>query len=142
VSFTKANNATAKEIAIEVRHPWHKEDVFVFHFPKRQPKPAAESEARFLGLGEEAREDEHRLAIIEAVSEMVTAVEGFDDFPQDSRPLPERFREYFDDPEQLELEQLVVSAWRAYRASAIPGAYLKSPVRDGAGSNRVPPATA
>ncbi len=141
MGFTKQKNEPS--IRIEVRHNWHPAAVFAFTFPKRMPKLAADSEARFLGLTEAAREDEHRQAIIEVVSEMVTQVEGFDDFPADevmpenlvARSLAERFRAYFDDPSQAELEQIVVGAWRAYRASAMPSAYPKSFQADGAGDS-------
>lgn len=42
------------------------------------------------------------------------------------KPLQARMREYFDDQSQPELESIIVSAWRAYRAAAMPAAYLKS----------------
>ena len=43
------------------------------------------------------------------------------------RPLAERMRVYFDDPEQPELEAIIVQAWKEYKAAAVPAAYVKSP---------------
>lgn len=131
--FSKATNEP--DIRIEVKHSWHPGVVFAFTFPKRLTQLAADAEARFLGLKEDAREDEHRLALIQTVAEMVTKEpEGFDDFPIDEklppggapRSLSVRFRDYFDEPSQVELEQILIGAWRAYRASSVPSAYMKS----------------
>lgn len=145
MAFSKATYEP--EIRIEVRHAWHPDSVFAFYFPKRLPQVAADAEARFLGLEEAARADEHRRALIEAVAEMLTREpEGFDDFPLDTnlphsqqpRSLSIRVRDYFDDPLQIELEQILVAAWRAYRATSVPNAYPKSlqdsSARDGTAS--------
>lgn len=55
--------------------------------------------------------------------------------------LSARFREYFDDPARPELEALVASAWRAYRAASLPAAYLKSREGNGAASRLSPQGT-
>lgn len=47
-------------------------------------------------------------------------------------PLAKRMRDYFDDTTQPELEFLLAGAWRAYKAAAIPAAYIKSPEDSGA----------
>jgi hypothetical protein len=118
------------EIEIVVHHPYYPESPFTFTFPKRLPQSAVAAETCFLGLKEDALADEHRRALIETVAEMVTtAPQGFDDFPNEDAPtgsLAARFIAYFDDPSQIELEQILVSAWRAYRAAGIPTAYSKS----------------
>ena len=133
MGFTKASNEP--EVRIEVHHNWHPGAVFAFTFPKRLPPAATLAESRFLALKEDARPDEHRLALIETVAQMVVREpEGFDDFPGSSQavsslrdvPLLERFVTYFDDPEQPELEQVIIAAWRAYRATSVPSAYMKS----------------
>jgi hypothetical protein len=145
VGFTKKENPP--EISIEVRHPWHPGSVFIFHFPKKLHQLALDAEQRFLGLTDDARPDEHRKAIIDTIAEMVIREpEGFDDFPDvnhvvkpgdGKRPLAPRMREYFDDDSQPELETIIVSAWRAYRAAAVPTAYVKSLQSDGEGAGHV-----
>ncbi|MGI8997542.1 MAG: hypothetical protein ACR2GW_12830 [Pyrinomonadaceae bacterium] len=123
------------EIAINVTHPWHPGETFTFHFPKALPQAALDAERQFLGLPDAAREGAHRQALIGVVAEMLLrAPEGFADFPTDdvmpenlvARPLPQRVREYFDDPGKPELEAIIAGAWRAYKAAAQPSAYLKS----------------
>lgn len=47
-------------------------------------------------------------------------------------PLAKRMCDYFDDPAQPELEQIIVSVWRGYKAAAIPAAYLFRPADSGA----------
>lgn len=135
MGFSKVKNS--KEVSIAVSHAWHPGAKFVFHFPKTLPQSAVEAEKTFLGLKEDERAEAHREALINAVGEMVTrAPEGFDDFPETvtlgpgsagvSSKLSHRVCFYFDDPEQPELEAIIVSAWRAYRAASLPSAYLKS----------------
>ncbi|MGB7925585.1 MAG: hypothetical protein WCF57_20270 [Pyrinomonadaceae bacterium] len=125
MGFSKKSRSP--EIEIQVNHAWYPGQPFTFYLPKKMPKSALDAESRFLGLKEDARVDEHRLALIETVSELVTREpEGFSDFLKDERPLAERFREYFDSPDDPELESILISVWRAYRASQVPNAYLKS----------------
>jgi hypothetical protein len=135
MGFTKSTSQ--KEIAIKLTHPWYPGAEFTFHFPKRLPESALNAEKQFLGLKDDEREEQYRKGIINVVAEMVVREpEGFDDFTADtSRPLAERMRDYFDDPEQPELEAILVSAWRAYRAAAMPSAYLKSPESGSAKGN-------
>ena len=126
MAFSKKNNST--EVAIEVTHKWYPDTQFVFHFPKRLPQAAAEAEARFVGMKDGERGDEYRRNLIEVVAQMLLREpEGFDDFPaEESRPLSERARSYFDDESQPELEVILAGAWRAYKVAAIPAAYIKS----------------
>lgn len=149
MGFTKTDYAP--EIAIEVRHQWHPDVTFTFHFPKVLPQAAVEAEREFLGLSDAEREAESRHALINIIAQMlVREPEGFDDFPSSSalptslvaRSLPERVRTYFNDTEKPELEAILVSVWRAYRAAAISSAYLKSIQNNGARSRGVPRATA
>lgn len=135
MAFSKQGNS--KEVSVEVTHRWHPGALFVFHFPKRLPQSALDAEKSFLGLKDDERAEAHRAALVNTVAEMVTREpEGFDDFPETvcvgpgtaavSKNVADRVRVYFDDPEQPELEAIIVSAWRAYRAAAIPAAYTKS----------------
>ncbi len=130
MGFIKSTNEP--DITIVVTHPWHEGDVYSFTFPKRLPQAAVDAEKRFLGLKDEARPDESRRALIETLAEMVTREpEGFDDFPSSAtevdapmgESLARRFVEYFDDYSQPEFESILVSVWRAYRASAVPDAF-------------------
>lgn len=132
------------EITIEVSHPWYPGSVFGFTFPKQLPQDALDAEGRLFGLKDEERGDASRKALIDVVARMVVREpSGFDDFPADVPPpnsretvgLAERMRGYFDDPTQPELEAIIVSVWRAYRAAAIPSSYVKSLPADGAGSS-------
>lgn len=138
MGFSK--NKNTKGLAIKVTHPWHPGAEFIFHFPKRLPQSALDAEKGFVGLKDDEREDAARLALIGVVAEMVTREpEGFDDFIVGGpRTLPERMREYFDDPEQPELEQIIVSVWRGYKAAAIPAAYLFRPSDSGAAGGLSP----
>lgn len=136
MGFRKSTNET--EVAVVVTHKWHPGDEFTFYFPKVLPQAAIEAEGRFLGLKEDAREEEYRQLLIETVAAMVTRDPiGFDDFPTSDAPLADRFIAYFDDPSQPELQSILLSVWREYRAGAIPFAYLKSIQRDGEGSRDV-----
>ncbi len=54
-------------------------------------------------------------------------------------PLAERVRLYFDEPQKPEFEAILLSVWRAYKATAIPSAYIKSLPRHGEGSQGVSP---
>ncbi len=149
MGFNKDKNEP--DIAIEVRHPWHPGDVYTFYFPKKLPQLALDAEAKFLGLKEGERSDEYRKELINTVAAMVTREpEGFDHFPTDEvlpagqspRSLSIRMRDYFDDPNHPELESILVGVWRAYRASAVPSAYLKSLPADSKGDGSVSRGTA
>lgn len=144
MGFSKENYEP--EISIEVTHPWHPGDKYIFHLPKTMPQAATDAEATFLGLTDEARPDEHRLHLIATLAEMVTREpEGFDDFPMDNalpagqhaRSLSIRMRDYFDDESKPELESILVGVWRMYRASALPAAHIKSFQNNGARSSDV-----
>lgn len=166
MGFSKKTNEP--EIRIEVLHQWHPDTIFAFTFPKRMPQPAAEAEARYLGLTDKERSDEYRTALVATVAAAVTCTpEGFDDLPGSTieaslrglraqlattplksnekarieseiaalereleqvnqTPLAERVRAYFDDPEQVEFEDILSAAYRGYRLSAMPSAYPKS----------------
>lgn len=138
MGFSKKNNAP--EIAIVAHHRWHPAAEFIFHFPKRMPQPALDADARFAGLKDEEREREGRRALVETVAQMVSREpEGFDDFPVGGeRLLAERFSEYFDDESQPELEAILLYVWGAYRAAALPVAYLKSSPDSGAAHALLP----
>jgi hypothetical protein len=123
--FSKTNYSP--EIEIVATHRWYPGDKFVFTLPKVLPESALDAEAGFLGLNGTERDDQARRALISVVAQMVTKEpEGFEDFPQDARPLAERFVEYFDDPSKPELENILVGVWREYRGGAVSSTYLKS----------------
>lgn len=136
------------EVAVEVRHNWHPGSVFVFYFPKVLPQAALDAEASFLGLNQDGDKDAVRTSLIDPLAEMATREpEGFDDFPcltdvaravgtVSIAPLAERFRNYFDEPDKPELEQIVSGAWAAYKQGARPQAFLKRLQADSAGGGQ------
>lgn len=144
MSFSKTDYSP--EIIISVTHPWYPSETFLFFFPKRLSQAAIDADAAVFSLRDNERPAAARLAVINVVAEMcVREPEGFADFPTDAimpekliaRGLPQRVREYFDDPSKPELEAIILGAWRAYRASALPSAYLKSLQNNGARGGRV-----
>lgn len=140
--------ASPPDVQIVVEHKWHPGTQFVFTFPKVLPQAAADAERAFIALKDEERADAYRRALVGVVAEMVTAEpEGFDDFPTGNvtGSLADRMRGYFDDPDRPELEQIIVGAWRAYKAAAVTAAYVKSLSVGGAPGSQpsgVPGATA
>lgn len=141
-------------IRIEVLHQWHPDTIFAFTFPKRMPQTAAEAETRYLGINDEMRKDESRKALIESVAALIISEpEGFDDFPRltekdraaemvNIKPLAERMREYFDEPDKPELEEILSAAYRAYRLTAMSSAYPKSLQAGSAGDGELSRSTA
>ena len=124
MAFSKKNYS--KDVSIGVTHALYPGVHFVFTFPKRMPQSALDAQGKLAGLTDAERAEEFRSALISAFAETISAEpEGFD-FPTDERPLRERAKEYFDDPDFPELEEIVFSAWRAYKAAQLPAAYLKS----------------
>lgn len=124
MGFSKKDRAT--EITIGVKHSYYPDTVFYFTFPKRLPQTALDQESKFIGLKDDEIPDELRKQLIALVSEMITGVTGFDDFPTDERPLAERAKEYFDSPEDPELETIISSVWTAYKVAAMPQTFLES----------------
>jgi hypothetical protein len=130
------------EVAIVINHPYYPETPFVFHFQKLMPKGADDALNALINLKEDERKEGYRSAWLNIVSELATkAPEGFDDFPIDERPLPERMREYFDDAEKPEFASIIFRAWNEYQAAAIPAARLKSLSDYGAGNSQSTRAT-
>lgn len=76
--------------------------------------------------GDELKEGER-----EQLEERVRSLEGALDTARQT-PLAKRMRDYFDDETQPELEAIIAGVWRAYKAAAIPAAYIKSPGDSGA----------
>ena len=125
------------EIQIVITHQWHPGSKFIFTFPKRLPQAAIDAEAKLLGLGDQDRDEQARLLVIETVAKMsAQAPEGFPGFPEIAAgvDLAGTIQQYFDDPSQPELEAIATSAWSGYRAAARPAAYAKSLSRDGQGN--------
>jgi hypothetical protein len=88
---------------------------------------AAEAQKDFFALPDAERPEVRRQKLIATIALMLTREpSGFDEFPQDERPLSERVREYFDEPEQPELHAILVAAWNRYWEVSVPRAYLKS----------------
>lgn len=139
MGFDKSTYQT--EVNAVVTHQWHPGKEFIFTFPKLLPQAALDAEKTFLGLPDGERAEAARLALIGMLAEMVTKEpRGFDNFPTDEvmpqgqspRSLSIRFRDYFDDPSQPELEAILAGAWQAYRGGSRPVAYLKSHENSGA----------
>jgi hypothetical protein len=122
--FSKGTYQPNVEIAVVV--PMLSDAQFVFTFPKRLSESAAKEQQTFLGMSADAPDD-YRKQLIKTVSEMIVKEpSGIEDFPMDARPLPMRFTEYFDAPEQPELESVLVSAWRAYAVASVPSVRVVS----------------
>ncbi len=123
MSFNKSKKD--EPVVIGAKHAWHSEDEYIFYLTK-QPSPAfTNAQKHFLSLPEVTPPEESVKAFVEMVAQlMVSAPKGFSDFIIDDRPLAERFKEYFCDPEQPELEPILVRVWREYKESAVPSAYL------------------
>ncbi len=131
MGFSKRTNVP--EVTIKVDHPWHEGQSFFFDFPKRLPQVAVDAEQEYIGLKETEQKDAFRVGLIKTVAAMLLRPpSGFDDFPQDERPLAERTLEYFDDAAQVEFESVIIAAWRGYRMSAVSSVYLKSSKNNGA----------
>lgn len=122
--FTKGTRPPYVEIGVKLAT--YADTDFVFTFPKRLSQRAEDEQRKFLLMESGRDPNDYRLQLINMVAEMLyREPEGFDDFPRDERPLAERVREYFDDPEQPELEAMLVVAWGEYRAGSTPTAYIK-----------------
>lgn len=129
-----------KDVPVIVPDPWDGEGRYTLYFTKRPPREAMDAgEAYFAATGEERAEERRKSLVRAAASLMTREPEGFADFPRDERPLSERALEYFDDPEEIDLEKILSAAWSWYLSGAAPRAYSKStedslpPVRDPSG---------
>jgi len=125
VLYSKKNYS--KDVEIDVKHPRYPGAVFGFTFTKEMSDAAAEAQKEFFALPDTERPEVRRQKLIATVALMLTvAPSGFEEFPADERPLPERVREYFDEPDQPELHAILVAAWNKYWEVSVPRAYLKS----------------
>lgn len=129
-SFTKGTRP--KDVPVTVPDPWGQGCEYTLYFAKRPPKEALDAgEAYFATMGE-GRAEERRKSLVRATASLMTREpEGFGDFPRDDRPLTERALEYFDDPEEVEIEKVLFAAWSWYLSEAAPRAYSKSAENSG-----------
>jgi hypothetical protein len=136
MAFNKSTNP--KEISITVTHPWHAGDEYIFHLAKRLSKEATEAQEHYFALtGDEQAGEVRRRRVVALAAMCVREPEGFEDFPtEDDRPLAQRVAEYFDDPEEPELERIVSAVWNRYWQEAVPQAHSKSVQNSGAGSGQ------
>ncbi|MGB8509369.1 MAG: hypothetical protein WCD76_13350 [Pyrinomonadaceae bacterium] len=128
------------EVTIIVILPTRPDSQYSFTFPKKLPQAVLDAE-RELALKTGERSAEARVALVKAVAAMlVTDPEGFGDYPvkTEEGTVESRALEYFDDPNEPELETILVNAWFEYREAVRPRAYLKSVSRDGATTGDVP----
>lgn len=125
MGFSKATYRP--NIQVGVMHPYYPQDEFVFTLAKEPSKAAKDADAKFVALVDsQATLEEFRKGLIEVMSEVAAeAPSGFEDFPVDERPLPERMREYFDAPEYPELEMILAATLRQFRISAQPVVYIE-----------------
>jgi hypothetical protein len=140
--------ASPKEVAVTVPAPWKGDGEFTFYFARRPSNEALQTSDRLIGLLGDERREERRKALVQVVAELSTREpEGFDDFPRETEahrnavtfgtnPLGERIVEYFDDPEEPDLERIIAAAWNFYIVEASPRAYLKSGANFGAGGSQ------
>jgi hypothetical protein len=125
VLYSKKNYS--KEVEIDVKHPRYPGALFTFTFTKEMSDAAADAQKEFFALPDTERPEIRRQKLIATVALMLTREpSGFEEFPTDARPLPERVAEYFDEPNQPELHAILVAAWNKYWEVSVPRAYLKS----------------
>jgi hypothetical protein len=129
MGFTKERARVEPDIAVVAAHPRYEGEQYIFYFSRRLSPTALEARNRLWGMSADEREGPAFLPALCAAAAALASREpsGFDDFPEGAeRPLAERFVEYFNDPDQPELEAILLAAWNAYWEGARPWARLKS----------------
>jgi hypothetical protein len=117
MQFTKQKKVST--VSIRLIYPYHSDEetgeAIDFRFPmRRQTSGEADQDRTALSAGQLTDLDRFcKLLVGEPV--------GFDDFPQDERPLAERAREYFSDGE---LSYFVSDALTAYGEVVSPRAFF------------------
>jgi hypothetical protein len=136
------------EISITVTHSWYPGEEFTFHLSKKLSQEARDAQSQYFALNDEERPEAYRQALVNIISKMVARPpEGFDDFivptgfasqEEQLNALRDAVRDYFDDPLQADLEQILKSVWGVYLATAMPVAYLKSGADSDASLGQLP----
>lgn len=109
LSYLQADPTTGETIRDEQGNATHNKCVFAF---RRRTNGEAKEAARDAVAGSAPASVVDRVAAL-----LIEAPTGFDDFPMDDRPLAERVREYFNDPDLL---PFLDHALTAYMTRALP----------------------
>lgn len=139
MGFTKERALREPDIPVVAEHPRYEGEQYIFYFSRRLSPSALEARDSLWALSAEERAGPAYLPALCAAAAALASrePEGFDDFPRltdedrsagmvNIEPLAQRFVKYFNDPDQPELEAILLAAWNAYWEGARPWARLKS----------------